>query len=629
MTSNGTRAFVVLVFGCVYAATASYAAAPLSDAAQPGDGRTSHVWEKVEITLQARNQHHNSYREVVVWVDLKGPGFEQRCYGFWDGQNIFRVRVMATAPGTWRWSSGARPPDPGLNGMSGAFTATEWTEAEKRDNPCRRGMVRPSANGHAFQYADGTPYFLIGDTWWATPTFRYRWRDDDTPRPLGPEAGFKDFVAYRRKQDFNCVAIIAALPNWANDDKPATLTATDGTVLRSAWRQAGTNSAKSMTDENGHRAFLFPGKIPGYEQYFPDVDRIDPAYFQALDKKIDYLNSQGFIPFIEVARRDIGQAWKRYYAWPDSYTRYIQYVWSRYQANLCLFSPIHFDSSGATISAEDWNVAANKVIDTYGPPPFGTLAGTNPAGSSLRNWGHVDKARWLGFHQIGNLRSHDSYALLTEIFKTSPAVPAINGEPYYDGMEGVEGGSEAAALYCRSAMYGSVLSGGLGGHIYGAGGWEGGVWSGEVEVASKCPMWKVFQWPSAAQMRHLKAFILSEGRRYQDLVPCTEKISPNQSGKPKGVAGWAFGAATAQRDLFMLYFEKDCPQAAISTARPGAQYKARWFSPQTGEWRDADPGHVLADVSGRIVVPRFPGADVKSESDWALKLTLVLGSSKP
>jgi hypothetical protein len=633
MTGKGVRRYMALMFGGVYAASVSYAASyavPVQSAAvQPGDGRTSHVWEKVEITLHAQRQYHNSYADVVVWVDLKGPGFEKRCYGFWDGQDFFRVRVMATGPGAWSWRSGSRPPDSGLNGVRGAFTATEWTEMEKRDNPCRRGMVRPSDNGRAFQYADRTPYFLIGDTWWATPTFRFRWRDDDTPRPLGPEAGFKDFVAYRRKQEFNCVAIIAALPNWANDDKPATLTTSDGTVLRSAWRQAGTNSAKSMADENGHRAFYFPGKVPGYEHYFPDVDRIDPAYFQAMDKKIDYLNSQGFIPFIEVARRDIGQAWKRHHAWPDSYTRYIQYVWSRYQANLCLFSPIHFDSSGSTIPAGDWNAAANKVIETYGHPPFGTLAGTNPAGSSLRNWGHVDKAKWLGFHQIGNLRTHDSYALLTEIFKTSPAVPAINGEPYYDGMEGVEGGTQAAAFHCRSAMYGSVLSGGLGGHVYGAGGWDGGVWSGEVEAASKCPMWKVFQWPSAAQMRYLKAFILSEGRRYQELMPCTEKISPNQSGKPKGVTGWTFGAATAQRNLFMLYFEKDCPQAAIMAAQPGGQYKAQWFNPRTGQWSDANAGQVLADISGRIVVPRFPGDGVKSESDWALKLTLVSAASKP
>jgi hypothetical protein len=127
-----------------------------------------------------------------------------------------------------------------------------------------------------------------------------------------------------------------------------------------------------------------------------------------------------------------------------------------------LFSPIHFDSSGDTIPAADWNAAANAVIDAYDLPPFGTLAGTNPDASSLRNWGHVDKAKWLGFHQIGNRRTHDSFALLSEIFRAAPAVPAINGEPYYDGMENAEGGSEVAGLYCRSAMYGSVLSGGAG-----------------------------------------------------------------------------------------------------------------------------------------------------------------------
>jgi hypothetical protein len=564
--------------------------------------------------------YKNPYTDLLVWVDLKGPGFEKRCYGFWDGGKTFRVRVTATAPGTWTWRSGSKPADPGLEGGTGSFTAVDWTEAEKLENPSRRGMIRPTANGHAFQYADGTPFLLIGDTWWATPTFRFRWRDDDTLRPFGAEAGFKEFVAYRRNQGYNCVAMLAALPNWANDDKPARLAIPGGTVLRAAWTQAGTTSAKSMTDEAGHRAFLFPGKVPGYEKYFPDVERIDPEYFQALDKKIDYLNAQGFVPFIEVARRDIGQAWKKYYPWPASYTRYIQYIWSRYQANICLFSPIHYDTAGDSISAADWNAAANQVIDDYGPPPFGTLAGTNPSGSSLRNWGHVDVARWLGFHQIGNLRTHNSYALLTEIFRTNPPVPAINGEPYYDGMENIQGGSEEAAANCRSAMYGSVLSGGLGGHIYGAGGWSGGVWSGEVEAASQWPMWKLFQWPSGDQMRHLKTFILSEGRRYQELVPCTERISPNQSVTTRGVLGWACGAATGGQNLFLLYFERDCPQATVVGARPNSEYAACWFNPRDGEWLIVD-APVKADASGRLALPPFPNQKSKSDTDWALKLT--------
>jgi len=209
---------------------------------------------------------------------------------------------------------------------------------------------------------------------------------------------------------------------------------------------------------------------PGFKKIIPDLDRINPAYFHSLDKKVDYLNARGMIPFIEVARRDIGQVWKKYYPWPDSYTRYIQYVWTRYQGNICLFSPIHLDTPSRSVPTADWNLAANNVIEKYGPPPFGTLRGTNSNPSSLKNWGHVDKARWLNFHQVGNRRTHDLYPYLTEIFKTAPPVPAINGEPYYDGMLNTPGGSATAALYCRSAMYGSVLSGGLGGHIYGAGG---------------------------------------------------------------------------------------------------------------------------------------------------------------
>jgi hypothetical protein len=583
-----------------------------------------HVWEKMEITLRAGKPGANPYTDTKVWVDLKGPGFEKRCYGFWDGSNKFRVRVLATAPGEWKWRSGSEPEDRGLSGVSGSFVATAWSDAEKAANPNRRGMIRPSSSGHAFQYADGTPFFLVGDTWWAVPTFRFRWFDDDTPRPLGPEAGFKDYVRFRERQQFNCIAMIVALPNWANDSKPPALRMPDGTFLRNGWRQAGTASAKDMTNETGHRAFRFPGKVPGFENDFPDVERIDPEYFQTLDQKIDYLNAHGMVPFIEVSRRDIGQAWKKFYPWPESYTRYIQYVWSRYQANVCLFSPVHLDWTNQTIPVQDWNLAANKVIDDYGPPPFGTLAGTNPDGSSLRNWGHVDKARWLGFHQIGNARrTHESYALLTEIFEAKPPVPGINGEPYYDGMEGAAPGSETAALYCRSAAYGSVLSGGLGGHIYGAGNTEGGLWSGEVEAASKDPIWKVIQWPSADQMRHLKTFVLSEGPRYQELAPAVDLLSPNKSGGPRTFTGWAYCARTAKQDLFLCYFEKDCAPATLSGALPGAEYRVRWFNPRTGDWLDAASGVLTANAAGRIASPGFPENKANSENDWALKLALL------
>lgn len=113
------------------------ARAPIAMASDAGvlseDVKICHVWEKVEIVLHSKTKWVNPYTEATVWVDLKGPNFAKRCYGFWDGGDTFRVRVTATGPGSWTWRSGSEPADSGLDGASGAFTASEWTEAQKAE----------------------------------------------------------------------------------------------------------------------------------------------------------------------------------------------------------------------------------------------------------------------------------------------------------------------------------------------------------------------------------------------------------------------------------------------------------------------------------------------------------------
>ena len=124
-----------------------------------------HTWEKHELALVSDRKFQNPYTDATVWVDLTGPGFHKRVYGFWDGGNNFRVRVVATAPGIWHWRSGSEPHDAGLAGKTGSFIAREWTEEEKQENPLRRGFLQATLNHHALQTADGTPFFAIGDTW--------------------------------------------------------------------------------------------------------------------------------------------------------------------------------------------------------------------------------------------------------------------------------------------------------------------------------------------------------------------------------------------------------------------------------------------------------------------------------
>lgn len=61
----------------------------------------AHVWELQEIELRASRPYANPYVDLECWVELKGPGFSKRVYGFWDGGDVFRVRLVATAPGQW------------------------------------------------------------------------------------------------------------------------------------------------------------------------------------------------------------------------------------------------------------------------------------------------------------------------------------------------------------------------------------------------------------------------------------------------------------------------------------------------------------------------------------------------
>ena len=592
-----------------------------------------HVWEKTEITLTAKSSYANAYTDVEVWVDLRGPGFSKRCYGFWDGGKAFKVRVLATCPGEWSWTSRSNQNDPGLNGLKGSFRATDWTDAEKQQNPIRRGMVIPSENGHALNYSDGTACLLVGDTWYAAPTYRFQWNDDDQPRPMGLEAGFKDYVRYRKQQGFNCVLMIAAFPHWAADGQPweIWIDKDQNYGLRAAWvNQADIRGglprekwrAKDMGNEGG-RAFLFPGKVPGYEAVIPDYDRINPDYFRYLDRKIDYLNQQGFIPLIEVMRRDATAAWGKYHAWPQSYARYVEYVWSRYQANVCLYSPIHYDWVGMAMKEKDLNAAANCVIDKYGPPPFGTLVTCNSSLSSQVNFGQFADNHWLTLQQIGNRREHVHYWYLTEIYKTKPARPALNGEPYYSGYQdrrdftyqhGAAGGTALDDLYVRSTVYGSLLSGGLAGYVYGA----EGIWGADIEKGSDPTLWEAFQWSSANMMRHLATFALSEGKRYQSLVPNAELVTPHETYDVNAYTGWAYAARTEEKDYFLIFYEQGCPNGVVRGALPSRTYRAEWFDPRQGKWTPVEGKGLLdSDRWGRIAVPKLP-----TPEDWGLKLVL-------
>ena len=129
-------------------------------------------------------------------------------------------------------------------------------------------------------------------------------------------------------------------------------------------------------------------------------------------------------------------------------------------------------------------------------------------------------------------------------------------------------------------------------------------------------MWDAFQWNSAAQMRHLRTFAMSIGKRYQELVPNADLVSPNKTADIRAYEGWAYCARTADRNIFLAYFEKGCPRSQIRGAKLSSLYRAEWFDPRKGTWQDAGSGSVRSSVIGIIMLPEFPAA-----IDWGLRLT--------
>lgn len=605
-----------------------------------------HVWEVQEVTLQAERDYANPYMDVDVWIELEGPGFKKKVWGFWDGGRTYKVRFVATAPGDWRWRTGSnKPADAGLNGGGGTLKAVAWDADEIAQNANRRGFVRASENGHALRYADGAPFFLVGDTWLAGSTWRLPYRGT-TPRPdYVPAEGvsFEEAVAWRKRQGFNSVSFISAFPNWAADSHGATFANKDGVFLRNAWEKFGTwapnakistadgatTTAKNMEDEAGNLAF----EVMADREGMANFDRINPAYFRSLDRKLKHLSNEGFVPFVETIRRDAAPSWKRYFDFNPSYARYFQYLIARYGAYNLIFSGIHLDwiPKDFSLTADEFNEALTYHYRKYGPPPFGQPVTTLIDRSTYKVFGHGEHAPWLNMHTVGNNpRNHAIYDSIEELFRLEPAYPAANLEPYYTGWNhsiNRPGGETPAEnsprdnYFARAMMYGSVLSGGLAGHVHGTAAYD--ITSTGEPEGWRPYIWTALRYESGDQMQHLKAFVLSEGDRYQRLTLANQDLSPRSipGALSDGLDGWSFLMRTPEKDFALAYFETKAVRPQLKGFAPGGRYSWTWFDPRTGAW--SRPVGLKADASGVLAAPAFPQGGQAAAEDVAAKILLA------
>lgn len=594
-----------------------------------------HTWEMLEIEFKAEKAYQNQYTDVTCWIDLKGPDFSKRIYAFWNGENTWVVRMVATKSGIWRWkSSSNQPEDNGLNNRTGEFNAINWTEKEKGQNPNRHGFVGATANGHALQYADGTPFFMTGDTWLAGATWRLPFRNAPTSNDYvpGPGIGFEDAINYRKNQGYNSVSMIASFPNWESDSHASTYADSNGIFVRNAWEKFDflvdneKMTSKDMRDEYGNKPF----KMSKIHEGVADFDHIIPEYFQSLDRKMHYLSDQGFVPLIETVRRDMCPTWKAYFDFNESYARYVQYLISRYGAYNIIFSGIHLDwiPAAYSLTADEFNEALTYHLNKYGPLPFGQMHTVLIDHSTYKAFGHDKECPWLTMHSVGNKpRDHRVSTALDTLFNLEPPYPAINFEPYYTGWDheiNMPNGERPPAnsrrdnYFSRAQMYGSVLSGGLSGHVHGTAAYD--ITTTGEPAGLRPHFWDALKYESGGYMQNLKTFILSEGNKYQNLQPATKAISPQKApGSPEmGLDGWSYMMRTPEKDFALLYFENQSVLPELIGFKPTTSYALFWFNPVNGKWNN--PVKIKTDKKGVLVLPEFPDKKNPSVIDWAAKI---------
>ena len=392
-------------------------------------------WEVFQIEMTAQNKMENPYVEglpgnqpgyvkvVFTGRTQKAKGETLTLTGFWDGGNRWKVRFAPPRAGEWKYRSISK--DPGLDGIEGRLVCTEWSEALKNANPARRGFVRVcnSADrpGRYFEYADGTPFLWLADTWW-------NW----TRRGIRLDS-FRKLADDRAAKGFNVGQLFFAGRGWSG------------------------------------RASLLDGSFDN-----PDIDHI-----RHIEDYIKYANSKGITVWIHGwwnsphMDKTIGtekiRRWCRYMVHRLGAYNVIWVLSGEYNMNDYGNLGLDFwKQLGALIDAED---PYDRIIGAHPTPPGWGGGAEAPQWSTAEVLHDED---WLDYNQSqtghGKWRNEMIPWIVTSAYNRKPAKPIVVTEPWYEFTRG-----SASAEDIRFGGWSAILSGAAG-HSYAG----GHVWKAHV-----------------------------------------------------------------------------------------------------------------------------------------------------
>ena len=162
------------------------------------------TWVAVDLNFET-DESYKEKEQLYVVFDAKFTNRETKTSltipGFWYGGKTFTVRFAPTEYGIWDFETVCGT-DASLDGKTGTVAANAY---KGELAIYRRGFVTTNGTKH-FVYADGTPFFYLGDTHWNMYDEEYDKGGLSAGR-TGAKSHFKYIVDKRVEQGFTVLFV--------------------------------------------------------------------------------------------------------------------------------------------------------------------------------------------------------------------------------------------------------------------------------------------------------------------------------------------------------------------------------------------------------------------------------------
>ena len=552
----------------------------------PGKAPRAETWRVTELTFTSKINSANTGADKVL-MDVcfvhRRTGTTLVRPAFWDGDNLFRVRFAPTLKGQWDWHAQCRQ-DAALDGLSGSFQC----RAYRGDLPIyRHGFVQARLGMKYMTYADGKPFFYLGDTHWNM----YR-EEMDEPGPHAGQTGTDSHVRYivdrRIEQGFTV---------YQSEPIDAPFDLRDGRVnqqdiegFRQADRYYQYIADRGLVHANAE--FFFSSNMTASLSRDDDALSCMARYWVA---------RFGAYPVMWTLAQEVDndfyaeRSTNPPYDWKDNpWVRVAEYI---HRVD-CYAHPLSAHQENAVHTSVTGKGVEFEAVHADG-------GGASVFASDVVAW-RTGHSFWAAQWSPGLTKSPRPDMIL-DYWLTNRT--AVNYEGRYCGLWTKDFGSRAQGWI-------SFLSGFRG---YGYGAIDIWLYQStydidhpthdgveEVSVEDKLRPWcESIEYESAHQMAHLRRFL--ERTEWWNLIPVLPCDSAFRSLSP------AYVYARTTRTHMLYFYARSRETGIILNLRPFARFSLVWFNPRTGE--QEAPLRLSADADGSLVLPLKP-----DEEDWAVEI---------